>query len=665
MKVRFIKYAILPFGFLGGLFIAVILWDHIQIPFQNPFNVIGYCAQIKFNPLNDDIRFLVFITLPALFILLTWVMGLKKSFSGEKNEVFVEEERLEPSENLRVGGRETIFLVLYAGLIALNIPTHHAAGKFDPYHEGETLGSSVSSLSGEEPYKDFLFYHGLIQDPLRSVFAFRLFGRSIGAVRTLESIVKIAAWVLLALFLLQLFKKDGVWVFGVITFLAMCHVAFFFNVFCVTFLPIINPETILRCFLDHFSFFQSFDLYILNANEVMSFAFALTLALLFGYLANKEGPSRVGFGLCCFFFGWLPFFSLAYSVDRGVYLFITWLFLLPPVFISWIKGNRFQSSFLLFTFLGCLSGLGLFLWLIHGQIGSFIDFVFIKLPAYKELSEKVPYPIHERNFFLMVVLLALNLAFWFWRYIRLSNVKNEGFLKFWWFKKMGFQTTLLILSVLYFRNALVRSDWEHVIYSVGFLYILSAFVLRNPIQSFFASRKFYRTVFVSSVSFVCVLTFIACCARLGRGDEWKKNFPLMVPDSDFIPNDYKATIDIMRANLKPDEEFFTLTSEASWYYFLEKPCPTRFPYIWIAAPVVYQDQVVGDLERKRVKYVLYRSLDWSYNIDGISNDLKFPVISSYIRKHYIPGWKIDGNEIWIRKNENGRINGSLPILNTQ
>jgi hypothetical protein len=45
-----------------------------------------------------------------------------------------------------------------------------------------------------------------------------------------------------------------------------------------------------------------------------------------------------------------------------------------------------------------------------------------------------------------------------------------------------------------------------------------------------------------------------------------------------------------------------MTSEGSWYYFIEKACPTRFPVVWFASTTFYQEEIVSDLKNNNVKY---------------------------------------------------------------
>src|SRR4029453_2877401 len=98
-------------------------------------------------------------------------------------------------------------------LIALNTQSHNAVGPFETYEEGQTLSAGLSYQNGGVPYRDFVFFHGLYEEPLRALLAFELFGQSVGGVRALQSITKIAAFLFLWAFLVLIFRRNKVFVF--------------------------------------------------------------------------------------------------------------------------------------------------------------------------------------------------------------------------------------------------------------------------------------------------------------------------------------------------------------------------------------------------------------------------------------------------------------------
>jgi len=122
-----------------------------------------------------------------------------------------------------------------------------------------------------------------------------------------------------------------------------------------------------------------------------------------------------------------------------------------------------------------------------------------------------------------------------------------------------------------------------------------------------------------------------------------------VSDTGFIPQDYLRTIRYLKTHTRPDEGFVTLTSEASWYYFLDRPSPTRFPVIWFAAPRRYQEEALRDILRGNVRFVLYGNRNWSNTIDEISMRQRMPFLFAGIERAFVPCTVIDGNALWIRR----------------
>ena len=49
-----------------------LLWDHIKLPYNNENLLVGEHYFKKFNPQNDTIRFLLFISLPSITYLVSY-----------------------------------------------------------------------------------------------------------------------------------------------------------------------------------------------------------------------------------------------------------------------------------------------------------------------------------------------------------------------------------------------------------------------------------------------------------------------------------------------------------------------------------------------------------------------------------------------------------------
>src|SRR3972149_2263788 len=175
--------------FAAGLVIGSLLWNRIFLPFENPWGVTGPLTFISFNPANNVIRFLVFVSSPLLVLGAAYLLSTRR----------IREALFAAPRAGSISGRGSLplllFLILFSALVALNYPFNSYDESLDTFHEGETLGTSVSYEAGQVPYRDYVFAHGLYQDPLRSVVAFKLFGKSIAAARAFENLHELAAFV--------------------------------------------------------------------------------------------------------------------------------------------------------------------------------------------------------------------------------------------------------------------------------------------------------------------------------------------------------------------------------------------------------------------------------------------------------------------------------------
>ncbi len=621
------KYFLLFLIYFCGVCIALILWDKIKLPYSNPWNIIGVLTIIKFNPLNNIIRFLIFLILPSILLILFYFSKIKNKKYLFKNKTNRKQNiNLRNNSNFSFLNRKIIFvlIILFTIIVALNIPTFHSERKFDPFHEGESLGPAMSYMEGCVPYKDIIFVHGIFQDPLRSVIAFNLFGRSIGASRTLESIMKILAYILLILFLIKLF--NGNYLYTLVVF----FVLILFMALWVLNLP---PLT------------------LIVSREVTTFSFLITLLFIYN-LINNNKISKIKVIIISYLFSFIPLSSFVYSIDRGFYLFTTYIILFPIILYFLIKKKRSVITLIISSSLGLLSAFILIGILLKWNFLEFINFVFVILPKYKELMDGRIYPIKDIKFSAIICIMSFNM-FWVIHKILKEIYFGQNLFQsvMIFFKKYFIEFSLLILSVFFFRSALGRSDWEHVIYSSSLIYILTIYIfIKYYFHNFLIRSYKFRKIFTYTLFISFILLTIIFIYRINRENLITENFPLTISDSEFIPDNYKKTIEFLKNNLNDEEYFFTMTSEGAWYYFIDKPCPTRFPVVWFALPPFYQEEIVKNLETNNVTFILYRNDSWANRIDGFKSHERLPIVNSYIINNYKFFRFIDDNELWIKKN---------------
>jgi hypothetical protein len=610
----------LPFFSLFALsfIISLLIQNLIKLPFSNPWKVTGPLTLINYNPVNNIVKFLFVVIFPSFVLYLT---NKFTRFLGHQKVEFT-------SGNRDAGGSKlsstSILLLILAVLFLIvgKIPDWYKAANslVDTFHEGETLGPAIDYLNSKIPYRDTIFVHGAFQDPLRSVLAFNLFGKSIGAVRTLSVLLEMLAIIFFILSLYFIFYKDIVF-----TTLAVIILSPFF---------LLAPSLEIGFTIPH--------------RDICLFLYLILVAKLIWSL-NRH-PSycfeKTDY-LLLFMIHLVPAISFAYSVDRGFYItavtFNIWLL----CFLHFrLRDTKFWLSAIGGYLVGIL-GLGL---VIRWAYIDFFQFIFLTMPRYKELMDGFVYQFKIGYFIIPVILIAFNIYWLTYRFIQYIYLSEKGSsrrerIKY-FYTEYFMEIFLCILSIFYFRSALGRTDIPHVLYSSSLIYILFIYIITKYYFCFHI-KKFKKFVFLSLI-IVSLSTIFGVQQKYTMS---KKDFflPVNISDEEFIPVNYKATILFFRENLKDEEEFFTMTSEAIWYYFLDRPCPTRFQVVWFASPYFYQRGIIDALDKRKVKYILYRNSHWANVIDGIENERRLPIVIDYIKSKYIFYRKIDDNEIWVLK----------------
>jgi len=624
----FTRKAVIFTVFFIGICCGSLLWNNITLSYKNPWNVVGQLTDLRFNPLNNILRFIVFISIPSILLVVFYIASNQRW-----KTIFFNTQETTPTQyfNQNISKRENffclLFLIFFSVLFALNIDTYHASGVFDPFHEGESLGTAISYKFGQVPYKDFIFCHGLFQDPLRSNAAFALFGQSVASVRTLESIVKVLAFIVLFLFVWQIYSRN--------------YILTFFTIVIYTFL-------FTKAFY-HSKLFLYDDFIIIPSRDILTFSFLLTIPYLQKFISNKGSVSIIRFSISIVFFSFIPLFSFFYSIDRGLYLFSTYVIITILLYFTHIRKTVFNVSFLLSNMVGLGLALGIIIFFFKGGIFDFIKYTFVVMPKYKELTDGSVFLINDKWYLLSCVILAADLFWLVYRFIKEVKINTSFFIGLTsFFEKYLIEFSMLIVSIFFFRSALGRSDYEHIAYSSSITYVLNIYIItKYYLRGIFVHKIIKRIVLI----LIFLITGLSLYFIVGGKGVIRKNFPIGNKDSIYIPKNYVKTIKFLKDSLGSNEYFVTMTFEASWYYFVNKPCPIKFPVLWFAEPEFYQRDVIEDFKKKDIKYVLYKNKFWSNSIDCIANEQRLPFLVKYLSSNYVYYKTIDDNELWIKKTD--------------
>lgn len=607
---------------LAGLVTGILLWPQISLPFSNPLNIVGPLTVRQYNPLNNIVRFGLVLLLPSLLLLVAVVVYRPLRRAPEREE---QEESVRPPG--RRQGLYRIALVVSAVLFVIGTANNNT---LDTFHEGETLGMAVCYEHGMVPYRDFLFVHGLYQDPLRAVLAFDLFGRSISSVRMLDTIHRIVFTGMLVGLLLYLYRGNARNALLALLFL---------------FFAILGLEIAFR--LDSDSSYSIFSPSF-PSRDMTTLALILLFVML--YRMGKSGTAGNGrILLTSFVFSLIPGLAFAYSIDRGFYLTAAWCAAVVLLAVAMFR-QAGRRSFLAGAAAGMAAGILVLVAVLGEGTAAFVRFVFLDMPRYKELFDGYIYPVAKPAFVLPVLIFSVLLFRLTLKGVRTLSGRRTGAAIQEFLRDNGIGIFLFLLALLFFRSALGRAEWGHLGYSLPpLLLLLSWLGLTRGVP--YLEKRFPRSrpVFSAAALAGAVLFWLGSGAQIISDGLLAHVFPAGRPDTAYLPDGYSAAAVQMNRYLPPDATLATLTSEAVWYYLLDRPCPVRFPVVWFAAPVMYQRRMIDELDQGQVMYLLYRNDHWANKMDGIDNATRLPVLMAYIDSHYSYDTTIAGQELWKRR----------------
>jgi hypothetical protein len=613
-----------------ALIFFVVFWvtfafrESFTLPYSNPWGVIGPMAIKQYNPSTNILRFLALITLPsiALFFALAF-RPFRKRLSPEPQQL---EGFPHPSGD-RAWMRALLLLSIMAALFLVAgsfYPYHSESMFFDNFHEGEALGPAIDFIRGKIPYRDTIFMHGPFQDPLRAVLAFALFGKSISSVRILENIMLIL----------------NIGVFSVSIFILFGRNVYYsgLSLGALLIIMLVNPF--------HLSF-------IMINRDLGLWLFIIVAALLHDVLKTGAAPvtqsvkSKVR--ILFFLFGLIPMLALVHSVDRGFFLLAASL---PSSLLLYLcHFRKIDGKSMLFHGFGYVLGFLVLGASIHWAYSDFFLYNVVIMPQYKGLMDGKIYPFERTRFILPILFMAVMVYFLALRLIKSLLFSGSGLIERLrsFYVNYFLEITLVMVSIFYYRSPLGRADIVHVRYVSAPLFIAAVYVVvKHYVMPLLSRPRRVNYRFIGTGAIAMLLLF---AALYSPEINWKEfyRFPVRISDEHVVPKEYRETAAFLKSQMADNESFFSMTNDASWYYLVDKPCPSRFLIVWLAMPYFFQDEVIRDLKARNVKYILYKSDTIWMSIDGITNERRLPILVAYIKDNYTFFRNIHKNEIWIRK----------------
>lgn len=618
--------------FLIGYFGVWLLWDSIKLPLVTPEGLTSFLAQNHYNPSNNLLRFTMATVIPPLACLIYWLLDQKYI---QISKTIIKYGRL-----FLIAG--TLLLVVAMGIVQNSTnPTNNQPSEYggpyayallDTFHEGETLGPAISYQNPSlKPYRDFVIVHGVFQDPLRSVIAFKLFGKHIGSVRAFTTLLVVFTLLLYYGLLLLLFKGNPVKAALGVTILAI----------------LMLPAGV----IPHLS-----SLLIGVQFPFRDFATILFLAIAVWSIRKFQLSQKYTGKAASACIGFVVFASYANSIDRALY--ITALAVVWWVLVMAIRGWR-KAFTQLTPFLAAGSVLGALL-LGLALKWDYVDFLkyLATMSKYKEYLDGIVFVRPDIAHGSLLLMISASIFLGALLFVRMlpnrdtrtfslkSYVKEIVQVAHKYLLKYPVEILLFATAVFFLRSAVGRADFAHFAYSVQWLYLFIIFIIFEHGNLWVKNRALTSSYVALSV-FTIILGYYAIAVKhINIHDD---TFPVHIQDKSFVRPDYTDTANYIKQHLSGNQTFMTLTSEGAWYYLVDKPSPTRYYVAWYAFTKPQRMEIADTISSdKKIKYIITNN-NWTSNFDYIPNTQRFPEAYKELYIHYTPAIGIGQQTVWQRK----------------
>ncbi len=587
-----------------------LLWDYIKLPYNNENILVGEYYFKKYNPLNDTIRFLLFILLPSLTYLVSYFFTHKNicNISISSKNYFLNKKESNFYNPL------SSYFLLFIILITLeffSVDLSNFINKVDMYHDGGFLVPPLNYLNNKELYNSTWYDYGLIANNFGTIFNLFFGYYSIGSI----TLIKLIFIYLTKLFLLLILKEIS----KELNLDNLLKKVFFI---ILTFFAISLPNY-----------------YDLN----VYFSYRQSIYLFFIFILGSTLCNNKNLNFKFFFIGTFSLISVLWWHDIGAYvnalIFLSLIYLLI---------HREINSFLIIIFGITLSWVLFFLIMSGPEIKEFLYQIKIPYSSAYEYILGMEYrkPFSEESGRWTKALLFI--------YATSLMIINLNFSKKFYvnYKTKIFTTLLFISGILIFKSALLRSDSLHLKYSSG-LYILVFFLilmlfLFQRIDKNKKIKSLLKNISIDTLSkflflFYITFAFLFFSGVFNKKDNntvakkiqnivnLKSNVKYLIEAKDdlYLDENTKKVLKFYNKISKDDNCIQMLTDDAAFHYFLRKPSCTQFFYASNIINGYTENKFINQLKLSSPNIILYKS---PYNI--LTNYSNMPNALEHIEKKY-------------------------------
>lgn len=498
----------------------------------------------------------------------------------------------------------------------------------DLFHRGESLGPASDYLRGKVPFRDVFVLHGMLEDGQLDAWLMQLFGRSL-EVAILRTVI------------LGAFLGVAIWYLGIAVFRSI-------------------PLALLCVAMGSWT----------TAENNRTLFQVAAVALFWSALRNRSRIAAIASGV---FAG----VALFFSYEIGLYTVVGALamcVLLAIVMrrVPWDGLPPLHAA--VFFVLGAALGAAPFaIWLaLHGALGDFVATSFVVIPRIIDAVWSLPFPdlvttfrknlnLHTlaefvlwEKFHLVVspLTIAVALVYSIQRWIRRRTDTLDVAL-----------LVLTVFSIVAQRSAFGRVSFTHQYFAaflIGPLLVLLAVILVRTLRDVWrdggeGTRAFLGAAVLATVPAIAVLFWIPDLINVRLHDFIRYSGRVLRVDRDANAEAVQWRITDMSKAIgeltKPGQPVFDFSNQPAFYFFANRPNPTRFYQIPILSPREFQAETIAALEKSKPNVVIRKSPELFDQFDGVTNDLRAQALSAYLDDMYQFHQAVRGVELWTRRRD--------------
>tara|TARA_B110001454_G_scaffold22307_1_gene21799 strand:+ start:911 stop:2782 length:1872 start_codon:yes stop_codon:yes gene_type:complete len=604
------------FATIFSIFIVSMLWSKINLPYFNKYKVVGVYSNLNHSSYNDIVRYVVFIFMPILTFLISLLIFKKKEFINLKDLLLIKNNKYDYYQT----SSKIIFFYLFSFLLliaieflSLNMPDF----KMDYWHDGDYLTAAKNYSINNKIWKSSYAVHGASMSIYPNLM-WKLFNiESIGAYRLFH-------W-----FLIILVKSSCLYFAYLLSKIVLLKETYK-NIFFIIFSFLILSMSNFASLANGYNLISFRDLYLV-----------LFLILLFNIIIlDKTNLLHIVLITV------VPSVTMLLHTDIGIYLNFSLIFL---VLYFYLINKKKIILTIVTTFLS--------FWLLTILFIGYNEFLlFIKnIPIMASSIDYLHGWVYPEPFFdigeskhasratkgLLLQLLA-GLIVTYKIFIKNKNFDN---------RKKIFFLFLFLLSFIFYRTALGRSDAYHIRMSGELPLIIISFFCIEYILIYmekfkiFPNKKIinYFTIIFFSLSIFYIAQSKFNYQNIKNIKKRYINF-VQLDDEYFMEKDVINLVNYLKEVTIKDQCIQNFTNNHAIPYFLKKNSCTPYYASILASPNILQEDYILKLKAAKPEYIIY--ISDKYTFDGIKVYERLKTVNNYINLNYDFHKKIDGYTIF-------------------